>query len=164
MKNIHHYLLRTFNRLLSTMLVLLGFTSCDKEEPLMYGTPYTTYYIQGKILNEIKEGIPDIKLEILSRHSNNNGSNIWFNPCCDPIITNAEGGFSVDFSAFPTGTIRVIATDIDGAENGAFAKDSIDIEITDADYTNKGDGAWDRGTARKENIILELKQIDIKNE
>lgn len=167
MKNIHHKLLKTINRLLSGLLVLLGFASCgnDTDEiPAMYGTPHVTFYIQGKIQNAAGDGIPDIKLEILSKLSNNNESNIWFNPCSDPILTNTGGNFSISVSAFPTDQIRIVATDIDGTKNGSFAKDSIDVKITDADYTSKGDGAWDMGTARKENILLELKQIDIKNE
>lgn len=47
MKKLSYILTKSSNWGLAGLLSLLGFPSCDKEEPAMYGVPQATYYIQG---------------------------------------------------------------------------------------------------------------------
>ena len=47
-------LLKVFNNLLSSLLALLGYTSCDSSEdiPVEYGTPYAKYEVKGKVVDK----------------------------------------------------------------------------------------------------------------
>ena len=46
--------LKVFNSLLSSLLALLGYTSCDSSEdiPVEYGTPYAKYEVKGKVVDK----------------------------------------------------------------------------------------------------------------
>ena len=74
--------------------------------------------------------------------------------------TSSAGTFTYQFEEFPTDKLRIIATDIDGPQNGSYEKDSTDLTLSDNDY--KGRDGWYRGTVEKE-INFNLKK-KIKNE
>lgn len=60
-KTFNHY----FNMLLSSMLVLLGFSSCsnnDDNYPLEYGTPSADYIFKGTVTDEDNHPIEGIKI------------------------------------------------------------------------------------------------------
>ena len=45
--------LHFYNRILSGVLVLLGFNACDGTGADEYGTPYCRFEIKGKVLDEL---------------------------------------------------------------------------------------------------------------
>ena len=146
MENPNHKLLKVANWLLAGILALLGFSACndDEEQPDMYGTPHANFTIKGKVVN-------------LVEHHGDNRS--WFDTI-PAVSTSSAGTFTYQFEEFPTDKLRIIATDIDGPQNGSYEKDSTDLALSDNDY--KGRDGWYRGTVEKE-INFNLKK-KIKNE
>ena len=47
--------LHFYNRILSGVLVLLGFNACDGTGADEYGTPYCRFEIKGKVLDELRD-------------------------------------------------------------------------------------------------------------
>lgn len=101
--------------------------------------------------------IPDIEIKCLVEHHGDNRS--WFDTI-PAVSTSSAGTFTYQFEEFPTDKLRIIATDIDGPQNGSYEKDSTDLTLSDNDY--KGRDGWYRGTVEKE-INFNLKK-KIKNE
>ena len=159
MKNSNHKLLKVANWLLAGILALLGFSACndDEEQPDMYGTPHANFTIKGKVVNDESMPIPDIEIKCLVEHHGDNRS--WFDTI-PAVSTSSAGTFTYQFEEFPTDKLRIIATDIDGPQNGSYEKDSTDLALSDNDY--KGRDGWYRGTVEKE-INFNLKK-KIKNE
>ena len=53
MKKISSSFLKSFNWLLTSVLMLLGFSTCDSEPgAAMYGTPHADFTIKGKVVNQ----------------------------------------------------------------------------------------------------------------
>ncbi|MCD7851202.1 MAG: radical SAM-associated putative lipoprotein [Parabacteroides sp.] len=162
MKTLNHKLLKTANWILACILAMLGFTGCHDEEMddlvAMYGTPHANFMINGKVVNKENMPISDIEIKCLVEHHGNSKS--WFDTI-PAVSTNSAGTFTCQFEEIPTSRLRIIATDIDGALNGSYEKDSTDIAISNSDY--KGDkGGWFEGSVEKEvNFIL---KEEIKNE
>ena len=66
--------------------------------------------------------------------------------------------FHCQFEEFPTDKLRIIATDIDGPQNGSYEKDSTNLTLSSDDY--KGNtGSWFKGSVEKE-IKFNLKRKD----
>ena len=64
MKKVKNVWLRCSAWLLNSILLLLGFSSCDSNGSEMYGTPYATYSLKGKVVDAQKQPIPDIEVKI----------------------------------------------------------------------------------------------------
>ena len=157
MKKVSTSLLKNMNWLLGGLLALLGFTTCDGGAD-MYGTPYANFTIKGKVVNEGSTPIPDIEIKCLTEHHGDGRS--WFDTI-PAASTSSAGTFTCQFEEFPTGKIRIIATEVDGALNGSYKKDSTDITVSGNDYKG-GKGGWFKGSVEKEvNFIL---KEEIKNE
>ena len=54
--------LHFYNRILSGVLVLLGFNACDGTGADEYGTPYCRFEIKGKVLDELREPVKDARV------------------------------------------------------------------------------------------------------
>mgnify|MGYP005933250789 FL=1 len=157
MKKVSTSLLKSINWLLGGILALLGFSACDGGAD-MYGTPYANFTIKGKVVNEGSAPIPDIEIKCLAEHHGDSRS--WFDTI-PAVSTSSAGTFTCQFEEFPTGKLRIIATDVDGALNGSYKKDSTDITVSGNDYKG-GKGGWFKGSVEKEvNFIL---KEEIKNE
>lgn len=154
MKKLHFPFLKATNWAFAGLLSLLGFPSCDKQGELMYGSPYASFSIHGKIQTEAKAGIPDIEVRMVVVTEDGKG-------ICEevtrPLRTDEKGEFSTTFAAPLLDRLRVYATDIDRSKNGSFAKDSLDILFESKDFKGKKKDNWDMGQAEKE-ITIELKE------
>lgn len=62
MKKISTSILKSANWLLTGLLALLGFSSCDQVSTDMYGTPHSKFTIKGKVTNESNSPIPQIQI------------------------------------------------------------------------------------------------------
>ena len=118
----------------------------------MYGTPYATYSLKGKVVDAQKQPIPDIEVKIKV----GNGG-VYYSPIAS-LKTNSSGEFSFKENLTAEGKFRLIARDADGAANGSFKSDSIDITT---DKPSGGDG-WFRGTTSKEDIVITLQKDEAK--
>lgn len=77
MKKISSSFLKSFNWLLTSVLMLLGFSTCDSEPgAAMYGTPHADFTIKGKVVNQENMPIPDIEIKCLVEHHGDNRH--WF--------------------------------------------------------------------------------------
>jgi putative lipoprotein (rSAM/lipoprotein system) len=152
MKKVKNVWLRCSAWLLNSILLLLGFSSCDSNESEMYGTPYATYSLKGKVVDAQKQPIPDIEVKIKV----GNGG-VYYSPIAS-LKTNSSGEFSFKENLTAEGKFRLIARDADGAANGSFKSDSIDITT---DKPSGGDG-WFRGTTSKEDIVITLQKDEAK--
>lgn len=148
MKRVHRSFIKSSNWALAGILSLLGFsgmTSCEATEE--YGSPHADYTIKGKVTNEAKQAIPNLKIEILSEREY-------------PITeseTDANGKFQTSFDGLGE-NYSVAVSDLDGDVNGAFENDTIDINFTKDDYIKKGSG-WYQGELLKEiEIVLKEKE------
>lgn len=156
MKKISSSFLKSFNWLLTSVLMLLGFSTCDSEPgATMYGTPHADFTIKGKVINQENMPIPDIEIKCLVEHHGDNRH--WFDTI-PAVSTDPAGVFHCQFEEFPTDKLRIIATDIDGPKNGSYEKDSTNLTLSSDDY--KGNtGSWFKGSVEKE-IKFNLKRKD----
>ena len=152
MKKVKNVWLRCSAWLLNSILLLLGFSSCDSNGSEMYGTPYATYSLKGKVVDAQKQPIPDIEVKIKI----GNGG-VYYNQIAS-LKTNSSGEFSFKENLTAEGKFRLVARDADGAANGSFKSDSIDITT---DKPSGGDG-WFRGTTSKEDIVITLQKDEAK--
>ena len=152
MKKVKNVWLRCSAWLLNSILLLLGFSSCDSNGSEMYGTPYATYSLKGKVVDTQKQPIPDIEVKIKI----GNGG-VYYNQIAS-LKTNSSGEFSFKENLTAEGKFRLVARDVDGAANGSFKSDSIDITT---DKPSGGDG-WFRGTTSKEDIVITLQKDEAK--
>ena len=152
MKKINNFWFRSSAWLLNSILLLLGFSSCDSNESEMYGTPYATYSLKGKVVDAQKQPIPDIEVKIKIGRGD-----VYYSQIA-PLKTNSSGEFSFKENLTAEGKFRLVARDADGAANGSFKSDSIDITT---DKPSGGDG-WFRGTTSKEDIVITLQKDEAK--
>ena len=152
MKKVKNVWLRCSAWLLNSILLLLGFSSCDSEQPVAYGQPYATYNLKGKVVDAQKQPIPDIEVKIKIGRGD-----VYYNQIAS-LKTNSSGEFSFKENLTAEGKFRLVARDADGAANGSFKSDSIDITT---DKPSGGDG-WFRGTTSKEDIVITLQKDEAK--
>nr|WP_321377537.1 radical SAM-associated putative lipoprotein [uncultured Bacteroides sp.] len=149
MKKRNTTLLNLANKVLSGMMVLLGFNGCSGETPCMYGSPYALHTIKGKVESNAGTAIKGIQIIC---NTNNN----WIKP--DTLLSNANGEFTYKSEpAIIEITYKLICKDIDGETNGSYKKDSIEVEFKKSDLVN-GEG-WFEGEATK-NVTIKLSEND----
>lgn len=108
------------NRLLSMVLVLLGFSSCESlvdpgEE--MYGTPHADFEIKGAVMSD--DGVPVSEAEIVMKYPD------AVYPIAEPIYTDENGVYGAMYSDWTTGKVRIVCND----PAGVYESDSTDITL-----------------------------------
>lgn len=160
MKKFNNSIFKITNWLLTGFLTLLGFACSDENREdggtvEEYGTPYATYEIKGKVINENESPIPNIEIQSESRMGYSDTS--IYKPITPDseknVKTNQDGNFTAQYGAFPTDTIRIIA--IDGSSNNSFLNDTIKIGLKNEDYT--GGNKWYKGAVKKD-ITIKMKR------
>ena len=135
--------LKLQNWLIISMAGLLGINlSCIGG--MEYGTPEATFQVKGKVSAPDGNPIPGIKVGM-----------DWTND-----TTDADGNYNlqrVDFPDMPK-KYTIAFNDIDSADNGLFADDSVDVQFLRSDLSG-GDGHWNEGSASKTlNVTLQPKE------
>jgi putative lipoprotein (rSAM/lipoprotein system) len=153
MKKVKNVWLRCSAWLLNSILLLLGFSSCDSNGSEMYGTPYATYSLKGKVVDAQKRPIPDIEVKIKIGRGD-----VYYNQIAS-LKTNSSGEFSFKENLTIDGKFRLVARDVDGTANGSFKSDSIEITM---DKPSGGDGSWFQGSASEEDIVITLQKDEAK--
>jgi len=114
------YWLTSFNKLLSFVLIALGFNACDdKYMKAMYGMPPARYSVKANVLNEANQPISGIRVDVKD--------NEYGNYIVESGLTNSKGIYET--STYPE-KINVVCTDIDGDSNGSYKKDSVQIDFS----------------------------------
>ena len=141
-------------KIITKSLSILGFTipmfGCDA--PVMYGTPSADYEIKGKVLDADGDPIKGIKVEVQTYVAG---------PEPIPIIRKFsldDGTYDASVQTFPVSKLRLVAQDVDGAENGGeFEEKTVELDFSKVEAT--GDkGAWYSGKfSIEQDIVLEEK-------
>ena len=160
--------LRKINWLLGGLLTLLGFGSvgCDKAEPVEYGTPYATYALKGKVVDEQNQPVPHIQVEV--QPAEDPAHIAWYYPV-DTVYTDEQGNFAWERTDFITPPcFQIIFEDPDeDANRGWFASDTLQVDFSDEKTTEyrgghegHGDLKWYQGRAEKEVFVTLKKYVD----
>ncbi len=163
MKTLQKQWRKACNRVLGTVLVLLGFSACtnyldDDDDPgkmiCMYGVPSAQYNVKGKVIDaDTKQAIPGIRV-ISGRIGISDGKE-WLTYYPDTVYTDTKGKFETVRRDHPAEKYRFIWEDVDGESNGSYKKDSIDVDIK-GKYIN-GEGYWYQGE-KDINVTLKIKK------
>lgn len=142
-------LLKYINWLLSGVVTLLGFQSCDvlelREE---YGSPYAKYNIDGLITDMQGRGIEGET--VIIRPTSKEGDPIYGYEYADSIKTDVTGRFKYSKDDYHYATqFRIVAT----GKDGKYEPDSVQINL---DKTKKGTG-WFSGEYSS-HVDLSLKE------
>jgi putative lipoprotein (rSAM/lipoprotein system) len=146
---------KSINRVLASILFVLGFAGCEKGDEteilVEYGTPHANYTVKGAVVNKATgKPIEGIRVGF--------NSEPWviaeygviptsFQPKSNVhVLTDAKGEFKLTDSHFPNKnlTLDVYVDDIDGVENGLFQSDTLQVNFSDAKHSGKP-GNWYQG-------------------
>lgn len=120
---------------LSGIIGLLGFQSCDSDndEPVMYGTPYATFQISGKVTDP--QGAPVRDARVIVRPQIDGIYQLYHD--CDTVTTAADGSYNIDSRTTNENEMMRVVCQPHGKRLEA---DSTEISI---DYRPVSDGnAW----------------------
>ena len=156
---------RWYNAVLTALLGLLGFESCDSPDeygpiPVEYGTPYADYQFSGTVTDESNSPIKDIKVSAKFVYRKNDGTIESYG--VDSTQTDGSGKYAFESRRFISDPdLKLIVEDMDGEANGgAFKSDTIDIDYDNAKKVKdpaKGE-SWSTGTyAINQDIKLKKK-------
>ena len=144
---------RWYNAVLTALLGLLGFESCDSPDeygpiPVEYGTPYADYQFSGTVTDESSSPIKDIKVSAKCVYRKNDGTIESYGG--DSTQTDDSGKYAFESRRFISDPdLKLIVEDMDGEANGgAFKSDTIDIDYDNAKKVKdpaKGE-SWSTGT------------------
>ena len=146
--------------LLGSVLALLGFGSCNKEDIIdnglaMYGQPTALYRVIGTVKNASKKPVQGIRVVIAPSHYSQEDN--------DTLYTDAAGRFEKDQLKYSwpdeLKNVTVRFEDVDGAENGSYRTKELKRSDIQVKQTDKGKGAWFQGsfTATADAVLDEEK-------
>ena len=137
--------------LLGSVLALLGFGSCNKEDIIdnglaMYGQPTALYRVIGTVKDSSKKPVQGIRVVIAPSHYSQEDN--------DTLYTDAAGRFEKDQLKYSwpdeLKNVTVRFEDVDGAENGSYRTKELkrsDIQVEQADKGKAWFGGWFTVTA-----------------
>lgn len=153
MDKTYRFYLSISNKILAGLLTLLGLstTSCGSE--CEYGSPYATYDIKGKVVNEKGTAIPDMQVIIPAPDTDNEEDLFVYR---DTLLTNSTGEFNKRLEVGSFGediTFKIATQDIDGEANGGLFEDTVTEVAFKKEDLKGGDGNWYAGNAKKDVTI-----------
>lgn len=172
MKYLKIYWNTSWSWLLSSLLAVLGFSSCDNtsddEITYMYGTPTSTFSIKGKVQNEVGQALSGVRVVIpkcefyqVATENFIPDQAIITAEIRDTLYTDGEGHFERVFYDFPSDTVRYEMQFYDITPRPGippYEPDTLKVTFSRGDLkTSKDDGEWYRGLAEKE-ITVVLKE------
>ncbi|WP_018338380.1 radical SAM-associated putative lipoprotein [Butyricimonas synergistica] len=165
-----NYWSKSWGWLLSSFLVVLGFTACDDDTggECMYGSPTTTFSIKGKVQNEVGQALSGVRVVIpkcefyqVATENFIPDQPIMTVEIRDTLYTDREGHFERVFYDFPADTVRYEMQFYDITPQPGippYEPDTLKVTFLRGDLkTSKDDGEWYRGHAEKE-ITVVLKE------
>ena len=129
------------NWMLAGIIGMLGFAGCkgdnssyDKPMLVVYGPPPTVYTVKGAVINKTTGNpIPGIRIGENPKLWNEE-KNLGVH-----VITNADGLFELGkYGPLPQNEnkMTIYAEDIDGAENGLFKPERVEVSFIGCEYKN----------------------------
>lgn len=149
---------RFIGSLLTAVLAMLGFTSCDKETEDMYGTPHGDFEISGLVTDE--EGLPVNGVRVISRTIHvdedypdvENGYLTTYG--CDTTYTDSKGRYKLEDQNTWLREAMVVVQDPKGVYESTY-------EVVKLEY-HGGDHDWYIGKAEA-TANFRLKRSDDKD-
>lgn len=143
-----------YSRILSFLLVLLGFSSCDNSNDddgggmvAMYGTPSANFVVKGKVVDDENKAVSGLKVAIGSVYNWSGTDKTYY---ADSINTDVDGAFKVSIMEFPKDQNFVIKyEDVDNEEDGLLKSVTDTVRFKNPSFTN-GDNNWYSGEATKD--------------
>ncbi|MDR2928080.1 MAG: radical SAM-associated putative lipoprotein [Cytophagaceae bacterium] len=144
-------LLKGINWVLAGIITILGFAGCDKENNNVdeYGTPRADYTVKGTVVNKTTgKPVKGIRVGYFA-----DGPMPMYGvmpTLYEPkvyVMTDNSGEFEITagFSPIPDNTpLLIYVNDIDGAENGSFQPENLQLDVSKAEQTKKPD-RWHEG-------------------
>ena len=176
--------LKLKNWLLVTVMGMFGLSSCHchkeaakSEEPvapalqpreeirLMYGVPTMNFQIRGQVKDADGHPVKNIKVNMLERGMEMKDGELQGDPervqqwlDQSAVSTDKEGRFVLQNSGIPQEEVKLLVRDVDGAENGEYKNQVLEMKVQQGDVDRTGAGGWNQGTFNKEvEIKLENK-------
>lgn len=165
MKNAKNKLSILLSGIISIILSMLGFSSCDDinggGDPICeYGTPSAKFKITGKVVSEgNKNPIKDLQVTLQEYDTWKDGIGNYYEQKSQilTIKTGTDGSFVFDYGGFPTSKKYIyLIEDIDDDLNGNFETKKDSILFTNPKYKN-GSGNWYKGETEKDFGTIEVK-------
>ena len=138
MKKVQRSVLLKINRLIASLLSLIGVMTfdscaygCPIDLPVAYGTPTADFYVNGRVENRLSEGIAGIEVRIDDT-----------NELYGVTTTQDDGSFTIRAgSTFPVDEFYLVATDVDSTENGLYKTDSV---LVRPKYIKNPNNSWNQ--------------------
>lgn len=152
MKNGKKEWLLLCNRMLSGVLALLGFTSCDGlglgQATCEYGQPYAKYEIKGKVVDTEQQSISNAR--IIVKPLERNSDNLFPYAHHDTVYTQKNGEYLYENHGTSYGRFRVVCDD----PSGTYKPDSTVVEMK----PTGGKGWYEGSDSKVENFELKKKE------
>ena len=133
-------LLTRINAIIAFLLTVLGFGSCNRDEPAepraAYGVPYATFEAAGKITNEQAQPVENINVRVMYP---------WNHWSFLEQYTDAEGEYLVSTDAYrpSTDSVDIVVTDTAGIYQGDSVRVKVEYDrsgVEKEDYWNERKG------------------------
>ena len=132
-------LLTRINAIIAFLLTVLGFGSCNRNEPaeprVAYGVPYATFEAAGKITNEQAQPVENINVRVMYP---------WNHWSFLEQYTDAEGEYLVSTDAYKiSDSVDIVVTDTAGIYQGDSVRVKVEYDrsgVEIEDYWNEGKG------------------------
>jgi putative lipoprotein (rSAM/lipoprotein system) len=135
--------------LITVLLTSLGFSCVINDGGAAYGSPRATFKAKGIVVSELDDTpIKGIQAELKRKGSYGEYS-------IDTTFTCNAGSFFLEGDSSPHKILHVVLTDVDGEENGSFARLEIEADYTDITFT--GSSSWYEGKAEIDLGIIRMK-------
>ncbi|MFV0538440.1 MAG: radical SAM-associated putative lipoprotein [Dysgonomonas sp.] len=139
-----------YSRLLSFLLVLLGFSSCSEIDPKdEYGVPSAKFKVKGALVDKTDNStsITGIKVAIGQLDRNETGLKTYY---VDSVVTNNTGEFNLSVTDFPVSQKFVIKyEDTNAVQSGNYGLITDTVRFENPSFTD-GDGSWYKGETVKD--------------
>lgn len=153
-------MLSIYSKVLSFLLVLLGFSACDPIDPVdEYGSPYAKFNIKGVVINEDSENneyVKGIKVVVGRSYKKDNGDEFVYNT--DSLYTDKNGYFNITTIDFPSSQKFTIKfEDVDGMVNGTYETKTDVVSFENPSF--EGGESWYEGETSKDLGIIKISPL-----
>jgi len=156
--------LKVTNRILASILLLIGFSACKKYGMVEYGTPHADFVVSGKVTDSRGIGLEGIRVTIPYVDHHQRATSGFYpdkpvitQPVNDTLFSKENGTFEYKYQGFPTNdSINVKLKFEDISSNTAFETDSAKVTFFSSELKG-GDNRWYSGKVTKE-VTVQLKE------
>ena len=140
-------LFKSFNWILTGLIGILGFAISGCPMRVEYGVPNAKYTVKGRVVSEANDPIEGIRVGFSPK--------VWDEDIFDPppeyydyspdpyVMTNAEGGFTLTTSGFPSAN-KTLNVYVEDTENGLFQPKMFPVDFSGVKPVG-GSGNWYEG-------------------